>query len=80
MPSAAGGGPVHHTDGADAAESSRSQRSRPPYFVLVNLNGRALEMELDTGAAVSVCSEKAFRKLWPSGGPSLERCGQTLKT
>ena len=78
--SAEDGGPVHHTDGADVAETSRPRRSRPPYFVPVHLNGRALEMELDTGAAVSVCSEKAFRELWPSGGPSLEHCAQTLKT
>ena len=75
-----GGGGLYRMEGAAAATTRRAQRSRPPYTVPVRLSGRALEMELDTGAAVSVCSERAFKKLWPSDGPPLEPCGQTLKT
>ena len=75
-----GGGGLYRMEGAAAATTRRAQRSRPPYTVPVRLSGRALEMELDTGAAVSVCSERAFKKLWPSDGPPLEPCGQALKT
>ncbi|KAF0287341.1 Dolichyldiphosphatase 1 [Amphibalanus amphitrite] len=53
---------------------------RPPLMVSVVLDGKAVEMELDTGAAVSVCSDSVLRQLWPSGGPSLEPCNVTLKS
>ena len=53
---------------------------RPPLMVKVSLDGRAVDMELDTGAALSVCSDSVFRQLWPSGGPDLEPCGVRLKT
>ncbi|KAF0290786.1 hypothetical protein FJT64_011047 [Amphibalanus amphitrite] len=53
---------------------------RPPLMVSVVLDGKAVDMELDTGAAVSVCSDSVLRQLWPSGGPSLEPCNVTLKT
>ncbi|XP_043208221.1 uncharacterized protein LOC122373879 [Amphibalanus amphitrite] len=73
------GGGVHRTEGAEGVAPTRPQRCGP-YIVPVRLNGKVLEMELDTGAAVSVCSERAFKRLWPTGGPPLERCEQTLKT
>ncbi|XP_043244968.1 uncharacterized protein LOC122393203 [Amphibalanus amphitrite] len=53
---------------------------RPPLMVSVVLDGKTVDMELDTGAAVSVCSDSVLRQLWPSGGPSLEPCNVTLKT
>ena len=53
---------------------------RPPLMVRVSLDGRAVDMELDTGAALSVCSDTEFRRLWPDGGPDLEPCGVALKT
>ncbi|XP_043204899.1 uncharacterized protein K02A2.6-like [Amphibalanus amphitrite] len=53
---------------------------RPPLMVRVGLDGRAVDMELDTGAALSVCSDAVFRHLWPDGGPALEPCGVSLKT
>ena len=40
----------------ETAEAVRRNR-RPPLYVDVKLNGRAIRTELDTGAAVSVCSE-----------------------
>ena len=37
-------------------------------------------MELDTGAALSVCSEKAFKRVRPEGGPEIKPCDKVLKT
>ena len=53
---------------------------RPPLMVKVSLDGRAVDMELDTGAALSVCSDSVFRQLWPSDGPDVEPCDVRLKT
>ena len=36
-----------------------------PLIVLLSLNGANLIMEIDTGAARSVISEKTFTELWP---------------
>jgi len=42
-------------------------RSEPeiPLKVLVGINQQQVEMEVDTGASLSVLSEKTFRKFWP---------------
>ena len=40
--------------------------SLPPYKVAVELNGKTVEMEVDTGAAVSLISESTKRKLFPA--------------
>ena len=53
---------------------------RPPLMVPVALDGQKVEMELDTGATLSVCSDAGFRQLWPCGGPKLEPCSVKLKT
>lgn len=53
---------------------------RPPLMVKVALDGRDVEMELDTGAALSVCSDSVFKQLWPSSGPVIEPCAVKLKT
>ncbi|XP_043192677.1 uncharacterized protein LOC122365484 [Amphibalanus amphitrite] len=37
-------------------------------------------MEVDTGAAVSVCSVADFDRLWPDRGPVLQPCSVQLKT
>ena len=36
-----------------------------PYFVNVQLNNCALDMEIDTGASLSIMSEKKYHSLWP---------------
>ena len=36
-----------------------------PLEVDLKINGRDMSMELDTGAATSVVSEKTFQSLWP---------------
>ena len=53
---------------------------RPPLMVPVSLDGRSVEMELDTGAALTVCSDAGYRQLWPSDGPELTPCTVTLRT
>ncbi len=40
--------------------------STQPIIVPVNLNGKSLEMELDTGATVSIMSQEKFVRLFPS--------------
>lgn len=42
------------------------QGSRPLKVQLI-INGREVKMEVDTGAAVSLVSEKTFHQLWPNG-------------
>ena len=42
-----------------------SDRSSPPYKVKLEVNGQALEMEEDTGAAVSLAPESAVATLLP---------------
>ena len=65
----------------ETADAVRRNR-RPPLYVDVKLNGRAIRTELDTGAAVSVCSESEFFKLWPKGqgGPVMKPSGLKLQT
>ncbi|XP_043225586.1 uncharacterized protein K02A2.6-like [Amphibalanus amphitrite] len=63
----------------ESAGTGRDSR-RPPLYVDVKLNGRPIRTELDTGAAVSVCSEAEFLKLWPKGGPVLKPSALKLQT
>ena len=69
-------------DGAYALYSVKPSECerRPPLMVRVALDGRVVDMELDTGAALSVCSDSVFRQLWPRGGPKLEPCEVKLRT
>ncbi len=47
----------------------------PPLMVDVCMDDRLVSMEIDTGASVSVISEKVFTELWP-GKPSMAKlCG-----
>ncbi len=43
-----------------------SREGQKPFLVEVQLDGRSLQMEVDTGAALSVMSEAAFQKVWPN--------------
>ena len=59
-------------DASTQTGDERRRTSAPkPVTVQVKLDGRSLAMELDTGAAVSLISRKAYDELWPSGGPKL---------
>ena len=42
------------------------QRKAPPIKVPVKIDGINVQMEVDTGASVSLVSEKQFSSLWPS--------------
>ena len=47
---------LHHIEGKG--------KSQPPYIVSVSLHGRSMQMEVDTGASLSLMSETTYRKLW----------------
>lgn len=56
-------------------------KKHPPIHVQVQLNGRPHTFELDTGASVSVCSERAYQRLWPPGErPCIEPFAGQLRT
>ena len=58
----------------------RPSRERPPILVDVSLNDQPVQMELDTGAAVSVCSYGRFKELWPKGDQMLRPSNRLLRT
>ena len=41
------------------------KRETEPYLVTMEVQGKQLEFEVDTGAAMTVCPIDVFRKLWP---------------
>lgn len=43
----------------------RSSGQAPPYKVEVDVGGKSLTMEVDTGASLSLVSESTFKKQWP---------------
>ena len=52
-----------------------------PILVTVKLNGVATEMEVDTGASMSIISTTTYEQLWPNRqGPTLEPTEVKLKT
>ena len=52
-----------------------------PYRVTVNINGAALQMEIDTGSALTLISQATFSTLWPQGkSPSLKSTSIHLRT
>ena len=55
-------------------------RGRPPILLDVILDGKPVQMELDTGASVSVCSYGRFKELWPSGDQLLHPTDILLRT
>ena len=57
-----------------------SNRCRPLLYVDIKLNGRAVQAEVDTGAAVSVCSVEQFHRLFPKGGPKITPSRRKLCT
>lgn len=44
-------------------EKSRTKTKAPPWAVTVSLNGKPTQFDIDTGAEVSVISQKAHRKI-----------------
>ena len=55
----------------------------PPFIVPMEINGARIDMELDTGAAMTVISKRMFEDLWGSsekGVPTLHPTGTRLST
>jgi len=53
----------------------------PPILVCLKLNGKGITMELDTGATLSIVSEKTYHSLFsPDIAPQLKTCQAEFKT
>ena len=64
--------PLYHTKGPGTT---------PPILVTLQLNGQDLTMELDTGATLSIVSEKTYQSLFsPQAAPQLKPSTVQLKT
>ena len=52
-----------------------------PYMTTVTINGATLQMEIDTGTALTLISHATFSNLWPDGSsPRLESTAVCLRT
>ena len=52
-----------------------------PLKVTLSVDNVDLDMEVDTGASVSIISEETYSRLWPEGQqPSLQESAITLRT
>ena len=52
-----------------------------PYLVSVDIDGATLQMEIDTGSALTLISQATFSQLWPQGkSPSLQSTPIRLRT
>ncbi|KAK3747895.1 hypothetical protein QZH41_001360 [Actinostola sp. cb2023] len=77
-------GEVGNSDEEDAGPYTfytvRSSRS-PPYQVNIELNGKDLQMELDTGASLSIINAKTYETLWGGEDRSpLQNTNMVLQT
>ena len=53
-----------------------SSNSRMPLVQLLMVNGTPLQMQVDTGAVVSLISESTYKRVWPRlRRPALEKSG-----
>ena len=56
-------------------------KSSPPILITLKVNGVDLTMELDTGATLSLISEKTYKELFPAETvPHLQASKAQLKT
>ena len=59
---------VEQSDNSDDSQTLHHMevkgKSQPPYIVSVALDGRSTQIEVDTGATLSLMSETTYRKLW----------------
>ena len=42
-----------------------ASKSRPYYVAIINVDGESMQMEIDTGASLSLVSEQEFWDTWP---------------
>lgn len=79
---------THHLQSEDFEEQCsfnmfniRGQPRAQPIYATVKVNGKELNMEVDTGASASVISQTTFNRLWSSGGaPAMEETSIRLRT
>ena len=58
-----------------------SSKSQMPLVQLLTVNGIPLQMQVDTGAVVSLISESTYQRVWPRvRHPALEKSGISLHT
>ena len=38
---------------------------KKPYTTIVNIDGKSVSMEIDTGASISITSQESYKELWP---------------
>ena len=60
------------------SSSSNSRNKVSPYTVTVVVDGRPIEMEVDSGASVTIISYNLFKRFWPR--TTLRSCPDTLTT
>ena len=41
---------------------------KPPLAVTVSIDGQSVNMEIDAGATLSMCSDQELHSVWPVGG------------
>ena len=61
------------------SQDTGMSEKRPPTYVDVCVNETPARFELDTGAALSVCSEEEYRRVWPEQGPVIQPCNTSLR-
>ena len=63
------------------ASEQRSKRNSKPIVTTMEINGREVEMEVDTGATYSLISNDTYLQLWPKEGrPPLRKTDIKLRT
>ncbi|KAK7095401.1 hypothetical protein V1264_006813 [Littorina saxatilis] len=58
----------------------RTQSKEKPFLVTVEMDGVPVEMELDTGASLTVVNEKTWRTIRGGAYLPLQKCSRRLKT
>ena len=62
------GGDTHHVTATDQEDSyslfNINGLGHQPFYITLTFQGEQLQMELDTGAAVSVMSEQTYKTVW----------------
>ena len=65
----------------DSEDYNLSEVSVKPLKVTVRVNNADLDMEVDTGASVSIIGEDTYNRLWPEKRqPSLQESTIALRT
>ena len=67
-------------DSEDYAMYSLTGTSVKPLKVTVSVDNSELEMEVDTGASMSIISKETYNRLWPDQKPTLRDSSITLRT